>query len=317
MQLINLGWGNPYFILEQLEKHQNGLIANVINTKECAYGPDQGLPDLINLTHMVIAKTTGLSYKHLLITNGATSAINSILRVNKSLGMDKVLSGEFGYPLYPNMIEKAGLAQIPVTDWSGSISDSKTFALIDSPSNPLGLQTKIGSPLTDVWDSVYHNNIYTEDLKTIPGHKVMVGSYSKLLGLAGFRVGWIATNDELYYNLLMKDSISENATTSVISQKTIVELLQYHIDLDEIIGHSKRALDFNRECWSNVLDLFDGQPMQSSGMFYLAQADKNVMDLLDSCMIQYVKLTDSYIRISLGQTNDLMKEATLRILRKI
>ena len=51
-------------------------------------------------------------------------------------------------------------------------------------------------------------------------------------------------------------------------------------------------------------------------MFYCATADSYILSLLDKCNVKYVKLEDNYIRLSLGQTNELTKEAVDAVIRE-
>jgi len=311
---FDFGWGNPYFLLELL----NALYWPDLSTpdiKKMSYAPDEGNPELIKQTKKIIKDITGQSYDHILITNGATHAINTILRYYKRQGYEEVLTREYGYPFYADMIKRAGLDRVIVSEIDTFLPKEKQFALIDSPSNPKGLQTGMGSDENTVWDSVYHNKIYTDDLDTIPPHYWHIGSYSKLLGLTGARVGWIATNNAFAHALITDECLKDNATISVPSQDLIIDIIK-RVDLDRFLNHGKRSLNNNRETIQKIEYLFDGQPVQSSGMFYCANADKKTIELLNNCGIQYVNLGDNYIRLSLGQTGKITKEAIEALLKK-
>lgn len=306
---LDFGWGNPYFLLNVLSNHKS-VLHSVVDTKKCSYGPDQGSVELIQQTREVIKKTTGQSYKHILITHGATGAINSILRFMKETGSDTVRTNKFGYPFYEEMIRKAGLNREHTL--VAPRPPHKSFALIDSPSNPEGKQSVFGSVYTDVWDSVYHNKIYTENLWIIPGHHIMVGSYSKLLGITGARVGWIATNDIEAYEALLKDHLHELATINLFSQIAISNLLD-NLDLDLFIVQGKKSLDDNKTQMQKIEYIFDNQPVQKNGMFYLAQADKDAVKLLKKCNVKYVDLGDNYVRLNVGQSKEMVDNLILTI----
>ena len=305
-------WGNPYFLLEILEKKYNQKLAPY-NIKEMSYAPNEGIPELIELTKKIIQETMGVNYKYIIITNGATQAINSILRFKISIGYTHVITHKYGYPFYDDMIKRAGFVRIE--DNSLKLpKNENAFRLIDSPNNPLGIQTKIGSN-NDIWDAVYHNRIYTDQISVMPNHKCMVGSYSKLLGVTGARVGFIATNDENFYNNVRDWSLKDTATPSKISQEMIIDILN-KINLEEFIILGKRSLDNNREEFQKIAYLFDNQPIQETGMFWCVHADKKALKILDECNIKYLTLDGNYIRISLGQTNEITKEAVREILKR-
>lgn len=307
----NFAWGNPYFLLEILDRqYTQSLVLNDI--KSMAYGPDEGLEETIDAVRYTIKKTMGLEYKHILITNGATQGINTILRCLAKNGAKHVLTGKYGYPYYGNMIEKAGLNRIKGLD--STFPATTTIKLIDSPCNPFGEQVRGSWGTNTVWDSVYHNNVYTNNLTKKPSHSVMVGSFTKLLGIAGARVGYIATNSEKEYKMYKNESLYDLATISIPSQNLIIDILN-NIDLDDFVKRGNLSLCDNREEFSKIRHIFDNQQVQETGMFYCVKADKKAIDLLDKCGIIFIRLDDEYIRLSLGQTNNLTKNAINAILK--
>lgn len=309
MNQLDFGWGNPYFLLEVLRTHKDIMKGSIV-TRECSYGPDIGNQDLIEKTKQIIIQTTGIEYKYVLITHGATGAINSALRFSASQGVNEVCTGKFGYPFYEEMIRKAGLKRRKTLVLPRP--PHRSIRLVDSPSNPEGHQTPFGSPWSDIWDSVYHNKIYTDDLVTIPSHLIMVGSYSKLLGVTGARVGWLATNCKLTFDAIAKDHLMELATISVFSQSAILNLLE-NLDIDQVMTTARRDLDSNKTQMQKIEYIFDNQPVQKNGMFYLAQADKAAKKLLEKCDVKYVDLGDDYVRLNVGQSKDMVDQLILRI----
>ncbi len=310
----DFGWGNPYFLLEILEKKYPTSIGRV-DIANMSYAPDIGLPALVDYTKKVIYKTTGIEYQNVFITNGATQAINSILKYYKKTGYETVCTTKYGYPFYQDMINNTGLERYNKLFTPKKYT--KHLYLIDSPSNPEGEQASGMYSLNDpvIWDAVYHNNIYTKDLNTYPRHDVMVGSYSKLLGLTGVRIGYVATKCPIIHKILADISLKDIATVSIPSQKLIVDILT-KIDLEDFMFLGKTALDCNREQFQKIEYIFDGQPVQEVGMFYCAHADKKAFQLLEKCGINYVTLDESYIRLSLGQKLNLTREAMRVILKE-
>ena len=317
---FDLGWGNPYFLLDILKNIYN-RIDGIPDFGDMSYAPDQGISELIEMTKVVIKKTTGLEYKHILITNGATGGINCCLRYfKKKYDINTILTQKYGYPFYEEMISKAGFVRNKrsfnnIHQLFLTSSNISCIRLIDSPSNPQGNQTSNGNELDTIWDAVYHNRIYNACPIIIPKHRVMVGSYSKLLGITGARIGFVATNNDLDFQNLIRENLMENATISVPGQKLVVNILK-NVNLDDFMNFGKKSLDYNREEVSRVEYLFDNQPIQKVGMFYSANVDKKALQILNKCGIKYVALDEDFIRLSLGQTNEITRNAVKTILKQ-
>ena len=313
IKIFDFSWGNPYFLLEIL----NGLYRQKLNPydiKNMVYGPDAGFDDLRRITKKIIKQTTGLEYKHVIITNGATHGINIVLQLLKrqEAPIKTVVTTQYGYPFYEDMIKHKELGRKRDLLYGGS---EKFVRLIDSPSNPEGQQVRFGDPSIDIWDAVYHNEIYTNDLTTYPAHHFFISSYSKLLGVTGARVGFVATNNMATHLMLKNEILKDLATISVPSQRLIVDILE-KVDINRFTGLGKAYLNYNREEFQKIEYLFDNQRVQEKGMFYCAFADKKCLELLEKCGINYVSLGENYIRLSLGQTGSVTRAGIKTILKE-
>ena len=311
----DMSWGNPYFLLDILKYVRSHMFLHSID--DMNYGPYDGNPRLIQQTHEVIAKTTGQKYNHIIITNGASGAINLILRRFKAKGGQAVLTTQYGYPSYDSFISRAGLKRVRDLSLSFFLSPTEFYPyirLIDSPENPLGTQYTLGSKETDIWDGVYHNQIYTNRKNIIPEHKYFVGSYSKLLGVAGARIGFIATNDSLAYEDLKIECKAEYTGVSKPSQDMISQILN-SLDLDHFMELGNRDLCYNKEMMQRIEYLFDGQKVNEVGMFYCVKAHPKAIQLLDRVGVGYVVLDKDTIRLSMGQHLKVNKAAIRAILK--
>jgi aspartate/methionine/tyrosine aminotransferase len=312
----DMGWGNPYFLIDILSSLYVGGVHPSVH--DMTYGPYEGNEKLIEQTHEVILKTTGQKYKHILITNGASGAINLILRRFKAKGGERVYTTQYGYPSYDSFIERAGLERVrdlSLCPIQIAINDNANIRLIDSPENPMGTQYVIGNSGVDIWDGVYNSPIYTKWMRMIPGHRFMVGSYSKLLGVAGARIGFIATNDPLAYEDLKIECKAEYTGVSKPSQSMISDIL-HSIDLEDFMNLGNRSLCCNREEFAKIEYLFDGQAVNEVGMFYCVKADPKAVKTLDKVGIGYVRLDDETIRLSMGQTRFVVTNAIKDILKE-
>jgi len=186
--------------------------------------------------------------------------------------------------------------------------------IVDSPSNPLGEQFPYDSKNT-IWDGVYHNKIYNALPSIKPRHDVFVGSFSKLLGLTGARVGWFATNNEDYFRVLSKDTLYENATISRPSQKLINSVLN-QLNLEDFMTFGKNSLDQNRHILHKLHNL-TRQEVQEVGMFYCFDADQELIELFNRARVKCVVFNNedgsSMIRLNTGQTADVLEKAVRAI----
>ncbi len=319
MKELDLGWGNPYFLTEFLDIDFWGYRME-IDLLDMNYAPDQGNERLLRQVRDITKMNTGKTYKYYGITNGATQAINSILRTQTfEKELDTVTTNPLSYPFYPGMIQK--VPQL-FHENSEKLKDIKEYynrelILLDSPSNPLGEQyvMKAAKKSQIIWDAVYHNKAYNADLSIIPKHNVFVGSMSKLLGLSGVRIGWIATNDKKLFDEVMEDSLMENATVSKISQDFISGLLE-DLDLENFMEEARDYLNDNRKLFKK-LEKLTGAKVPKVGMFYCFPVkNKKIPKLFDKNKIKYVTMNDGntdYIRLNMGQTTDVIEEMLERL----
>ena len=313
---FDYGWGNPYFLLDILSSIYVG--GHSVNIHNMNYGPYDGNAKLIEQTHEVILKTTGQKYNHIIITNGASGAINLILRRFKAKGGQKVFTTQYGYPSYDSFIERAGLERVrnlSACPLQIAVNDNANIELIDSPENPMGTQYIIGNSNRDIWDGVYNNPIYTPWIKMIPGHRVFVGSYSKLLGIAGSRIGFIATNDALLYEDLKIECKAEYTGVSKPSQELVSHILK-SIDLEIFMNKGYLHLCNNKSEFQKIEYLFDGQEVNAVGMFFCVKADPKAVNVLDRAGVEYVRLDDETIRLSMGQTREVTRGGIKAILKE-
>ena len=322
-EIIDCAWGDPYFLLEILQNlYEPGLYAP-LSIKDCNYAPDLGEEKLLKYCRDITKQTTGREYKYFCITNGATQAINSTLRswYNNKI-IDIVWTSKLGYPFYPNMIAKTGLIHRKANLSKYMINDLKINAdfavIIDSPSNPLGEQTILNTNFNNskckIWDAVYHNKIYNACPIIQPNHEVYISSFSKLLGLTGARIGWLATDNKQYFDIITSDSLYENATVSKPSQRLVIDILD-QLDLDHFMLLGKNSLDQNRQIVQKLSHLI-GTDVQESGMFYCAEVDQKILDIFDLANVKYVVLkegSEQYIRLNIGQTSDILNKLVNRI----
>jgi aspartate/methionine/tyrosine aminotransferase len=136
-----------------------------------------------------------------------------------------------------------------------------------------------------------------------------------MLGVAGCRVGYIATNNMFLNQLLFQQNWKDLAGVSTLSQNLIIDILK-KLDLDRFMARGNLHLCYAREEMQKISYLFDNQPINSVGMFYCVKTTPKMMDFVTDCGIQYTELDRETIRLSMGNTLTLTKEAVKRMIKK-
>lgn len=321
---IDLGWGNSVAVREAFIKTYNRepLIIGPNELAKFDYPAHEGDQALISITADVIKRILGLSYRHIFITSGATGGCMIAMRAYAQMGFTMCLTREAPYYIrYPKMIEAAGLKHI--TNKKDGWEDNLEVHLVDMPSNPLGLMTDIypdyhESPV--ILDAVYLNQVYMDPIKVqhIP-HDVLVGSYSKLLGINGIRLGWVATNDDLLASRMKELITSEYCGLSTASQDILKSTLP-NFDWDLFFPYARFKIDLNRENFAKLEKYFGGTPIPTVGMFYYAPTDKKIKEILARAGVTYTQgsamgTTDDFGRFNIGQDNKLVDDAVKAILK--
>lgn len=319
---FKFSWGEPYCIREALKHYYKRKALRPIDIDSMGYSPDAGNEKLIEYTRKFVYDSTGINYNYIIITHGTTGALNIALRVLAKEGRSICYTHPYYFPYYPQIIEKNGYKHEKglYRQHKNQLKYSNTVGIVDSPSNPTGdLLLYSDTSNNIIWDSVYHNSVFVNDIPVKPEHRVNCGSYSKVFGLTGARVGWIATNNEQDYKDFLAENLYENCTMSVPGQDLILDIFD-NMDLENFLRSAKYRVNNNREMFDRICYLFDGQSVPNNGMFYAAWATPYVCRLLDKLGIKTVELDidnkNKYLRFNLAQTNELTKKAIRYIINE-
>lgn len=309
--MLNLGWGYPICVKEVLDLYYkpNLLLSPVIDMDYPEYAGKDALVEHIK-------KLTCKQY--IVITSGAAQAINIILRSFKQHepGRITVNTNKHTFPYYSYMIVKAGFKQQTII--CDTLSN-KVLNLVDMPSNPWGLVHKISDPGYNViWDGVYCSKTY---INSTVGKNVScraeVGSVSKMFGITGARIGWIATNDYVDYIRFVEECKLENCGVSVPSQDLVIDIFD-KVDLPQFTTIAQGRINYNREELFKLNTFLDGQNIPVDGMFYCAWVDNKGLSIIDKALVSYIVLETEtnrkLIRFNLAQNNTITKNAVKAIL---
>jgi aspartate/methionine/tyrosine aminotransferase len=325
---FDFGWGDTTGIRKIFSEYLPGGF--LVNTNSLGYPTHEGEPDLINKVHSLILDLTGRMYRHIVITNGATSALNAYLHYQAThRGVPMVGTSNLYFGFYPDIISVNAMTQQKFTDLSYSINTAKDndYAyIVDSPSNPLGEMRIVNDGKNVVWDAAYYSPTYcgvTEKgrlvcNRAIPEHDAMVGSLGKLTGLNGMRVGWLATNDDI-----MADKVGYYITNTLcgvsgLSQQLAVAALS--VDLDSFYEKSYRLIQNNKNEISRLNKIFSNQPIPENGMFSYFEVDNKILDLFYKAGVLVMSGSKigsdwDHIRINLAKTNEETKKMVDAVLK--
>lgn len=317
---IDLTWGESVAVrqafTEQL-KLKTLLLTNNLN--DLNYSPFEGDAELLAHTRQVIKRQSGKDYRHVLLTNGAAGGCVITMRAYYQQGKTIGLTWPAPYfSIYPNMIAASGLEHM-IEGHSMGIDVMKSVHLVDSPSNPEGIVRGGRDFMPVIWDSVYGNKVYARFNRVIP-HDVYVGSYSKLTGLNGIRIGWIATDDSLLYERLKTLVTAEYCGLSTASVMILNKVLPDY-DWARFEGKALDALDQNKTEWQKLEKFFGGQAVPDNGMFYYGPMDADAQELFYKAGIVWTPSTrlgtakDDHGRFNIGQSYNLIKKAVDEVLK--
>ncbi len=232
--------------------------------RQFKYGLIQGQK---NLRQALSKQYAGSNADNFVITNGASEALDLILRAIGKPG-DKVLLHKPYYYSYPPLVEKNYLepdytekieGKIDIEDFEKKVKDCK-IVIINSPSNPTGRIQEISTlkqiekickdlNITIISDEVYKDLIYERENYMMQGnHVVTINSFSKTFAMCGFRVGYLYSNDQSIVEKVIGLKTHTSMNTSIIAQEMAFEATKAPVEYQKKqlkIWKQRRDLIYN------------------------------------------------------------------------
>lgn len=309
--IYDMSWGDPLIVRQALvETLGYDFELDKVNLSRMGYTPHLGNPNLIEQLKNLAERQSGHRPKHLMVTSGATGAISAALYALKTQKTDWVVTNKRHYPFYPSIITVADMLMTH-KDNVDCRTEENFISLTDSPSNPEGLVFPFET--VDIWDGAYASKTYTKNGHVPEKWKIMCGSLSKTLGLAGLRLGWVSTdNDDLEQSLSVWVK-ANYAGLSSLSMGVAEEVLGT-INLDRFETRAGNYLDDNRAEVQRLLNRFDQGNIPTRGMFAIVQLGRTEKRTLEKAGIKWQPGSswgedDSWARLSLGLTREATKLA--------
>ncbi len=166
--------------------------------------------------------------ENVVMTNGAAGGLNVALKSILDPGDEVIIFSPFFVEYMFYIRNSQGVPVVCKTDpedfqpdpgkLADALSDKTKAVIINSPNNPTGVvysektlksladvlsrhEAKTGSPVYVISDEPYkkivYENIRVPEILNIFKNSLVVNSYSKSLGLAGERIGYVAVNTEI------------------------------------------------------------------------------------------------------------------------
>lgn len=302
------------------------------------YGLIQGQSNLREALANQYPKSTADSF---VVTNGASEALDLVLRALASNGSSKknsVLLSKPYYYSYPHLVRFAGMepvftqlkeGRIDFDDFTEKVQHCKAV-IINSPSNPTGrveaIETlkKIEQITSElgvyvISDEVYKDLIYIRDNYLINGpHVVTINSFSKTYAMCGFRIGYLWSLDQQLVQQVIDMKTHSSMNTNILGQEMAYEATkvpQSFIDQQLEVWRQRRDLIYEglRELG---LDLW-----KPEGAFYVLPKVKNPDDFVYTMFKKYNVITylgdwfgaPGRVRFSYALDQDKIKEGLMRV----
>ncbi len=325
-----------------------------------SYGPKEGLPQLKKAASKVLKNRKGVECPPELIlpTNGAVSSVHTIAKFALKPGDEAIIFDPVDF-LFQKSIEAAGgkIVRISIDKKTGTfdpikfinaISKKTKMICLCNPHNPIGkifsrqellfigsmaVKHRLWIMNNEVWsDIIFPENQHINIASLHPEiaeRTISVYSFSKAFGLAGLRVGFIATPSKLIFNKILQiattqTNAGEVSTLSQVAATVAYEKCWYWVEA--FLDHLTKVRDYCLERLNNI----PGVECQTSQGTYLLfpnikkfglSSEEMAIYLLENANVAVVPGSakwfgpgaEGHIRICFSTSIELMTEALDRI----
>ncbi|MCZ8535783.1 histidinol-phosphate transaminase [Paenisporosarcina quisquiliarum] len=290
-----------------------------------------------------LAEALGVEEQQLLFGNGSDEIIMMISRALLQPGVNTVMA----IPTFPQyrhnaVIEGAEVREVQLKDGAHNmeemtrqIDDNTAVVWLCSPNNPTGMLIgqqkleqfvqKISEDVLIVIDEAYFEYItdptYKNSLELVKKHSnvIVLRTFSKAYGLAGFRVGYAVAQKELIARL---DPVREPFNNTVISQGAALTALHDSSFIEKcVIENESGKKQFQEYATKHNLHLYPSQ-----GNFVLLQVKADSDTVFEGLLKKGFIIrsgnalgTPGYIRITIGtrQQNEVFLQSLTEVLTEL
>ncbi len=253
VDIIGFGAGEPDF--DTPENIRDAAI-NAINTGKTRYTPSGGLPELRNAVAAKFKRDNNLEYKpsEVIINCGGKHSFYNLMQVLLNDGDEVIIPSPY-WVSYPDMVLLAGGKPVIINteaeagfkitpgQLKASITDKTRAVVINSPSNPTGAaysfdelkklaevieNTEIIPISDDIYETILFDGFKFSNIanvsETMKKRTVVLNGCSKTYAMTGWRIGYMAGDQELISKIdILQGQSTSNPTT--ISQWAAIEAL--------------------------------------------------------------------------------------------
>lgn len=272
--------------------------------RDFKYGSIQGQK---NLREALSAQYMGSSADSFVITNGASEALDLVLRALYQPGARILLPKPYYYS-YPHNVRLAGMEPVFYELVAGKIDfdmfkeDLKRCraVLINSPGNPTGtvqdvtilkriekIAQEIGVYI--ISDEVYKDLIYERENYLMEGKNVVtLNSFSKTYAMCGLRVGYLYAREQWLIDRTVEIKTHSSMNTNILGQEMAYEATKVprqYIDDQTRIWQERRDLIFRG------LQELGLQLWKPEGAFYVFPKLNNPSKVVSDLYYKYKMIT--------------------------
>lgn len=234
------------------------------------YMPNPGYPDVRAklAAHLSKEKGVALEMKHVIITCGASGAMNITLKTLLNPGEEVIIFSPF-FVDYPNYIENGGgkcvvvatnkeTFQPDLAALEEKITPKTKAIIINTPNNPTGVvyseeilkdmaallerkEKEFNSAIFVISDEPYnkivYDNVKLPSILKIFEKSIVIDSFSKSLSLPGERIGYLAVNPnikdvDIFLSGVIHFARSYFVSAPALFQRVIGECLEETVDVN-------------------------------------------------------------------------------------
>lgn len=207
--IIHLDQGEPVF-LQEIFQDLLGVMEPIVDFH---YPEPGGDPELLEQLYRLHPQ-----FSHIVVTNGASQALCGALEYFAKYGNKQVYYPTPYWSRIPTICQRAGLVF--------STSPGTCF-LVTSPNNPDGKVADLNCK-PDIHDAAYFNPFYPIYGEcSLLESSCTIFSGSKMIGVSGYRIGWLATNNKEIADYVEDYVDNTTVGVSVLSQKEVANILRH------------------------------------------------------------------------------------------
>jgi aminotransferase len=349
---ISLTIGQPDF---QTPEHVKDAGKRAIDENKTTYTPNAGLPALREAASQFLARKYGLNYdpeQEILVTNGASEAIDITLRTILEEGCEVILPGPV-YPGYEPILRLCGAVPVHVDTTNNGfrmtaelirphLTEKTRCIILPYPANPTGCtlskeeleelaELLEGREIFILSDEIYSELVYDGSHHSIATHSgvrhqtIVINGLSKSHSMTGWRIGFTFAPAYLTQQMVKVHQYNVSCASS-ISQYAAIEALTRGIDDAEAM---KREYRKRRDYAYERLKGMGFDIIQPQGAFYLFPSIQRfhlssfdfATKLLEQERVAVVpgdafsRYGEGYIRISYACSLETLERAMERIER--